>query len=187
VSAETGRNALAHCVECAYSPLRTPEAEAIALAGVARIARALPAVVGAPDDIAARTEMLEGAVLGGRCLQNASMGVHHGLSQLVGGRTGIPHGLANAVILPHAIRFNLDAVPEELARVGAALGDRGDPAGAATALLALLDLPTRLSECGVDEEDLEAVVRLSESSPNVQLNPKPVSPDDVRSILEAAF
>src|SRR5438067_4291009 len=187
VSAETGMNALAHCVECAYSPHRTPEAEAIALAGAARIARALPAVVDAPDDIAARTAMLEGAVLGGRCLQNASMGVHHGLSQLVGGRTGIPHGLANAVILPHAIRFNLDAVPEELARIGAALGDPDDPAGAATALVTRLGLPTRLSDCGVDEEDLEAVVRLSESSPNVQLNPKPVSPEDVRSILEAAF
>jgi alcohol dehydrogenase class IV len=113
--------------------------------------------------------------------------VHHGLAQLVGGRTGIPHGLANAVILPHAIRFNLDAVPDELARVGAALGDRDDPAGAATALVTRLGLPTRLSDCGVDEEDLEAIVRLSESSPNVQLNPKPVSPEDVRSILEAAF
>src|SRR5437660_6278943 len=152
VSAETGMNALAHCIECAYSPYRTPEADAIALAGIAVIARALPAVVDAPDDLAARTAMLEGAVLGGRCLQNASMGVHHGLSQLVGGRTGIPHGLANAVILPHAIRFNLDAVPEELARIGAALGDPDDPAGAATALVTRLGLPTRLSDCRCGEE-----------------------------------
>ena len=71
-----------------------------------------PRVVDDPDDLDARADMLEGAVLGGRCLQNGSMGVHHGLAQLVGGRTGIPHGLANAMILPHAIRFNADAVPD---------------------------------------------------------------------------
>ena len=187
VSAETGMNALAHCVECAYSPYRSPEAEAIALAGARRIADALPRVVKAPDDIHARTDMLAGAVLGGRCLQNASMGVHHGLAQLVGGRTGIPHGLANAVILPHAMRFNLDAVPDELARIGAELGNRDDPAGAVASLVEELGLPARLSDCGVDDDDLDAVVRLSESSPNIKLNPKPVTPDDARAILEAAW
>src|SRR5437868_10460363 len=74
VSAETGMNALAHGVECAYSPRRTPEAEAVALACVRRVASALPTVVDDPTDLEARTLMLEGAVLGGRCLQNASMG-----------------------------------------------------------------------------------------------------------------
>src|SRR5205085_9739400 len=66
VSAETGMNALAHCVEAAYSPVRTPEAEAIALAGAATIHRALPAVVLRPDDLDARTAMLEGSALAGR-------------------------------------------------------------------------------------------------------------------------
>jgi len=178
-------NALAHCVECAYSPTRTPEAEAVALAGARRIAAALPEVVDDPADLGARTEMLAGAVLGGRALQNASMGVHHGLSQLVGGRTGIPHGLANAVILPHAVRFNADAV--ELTRIGEALGNPSDPAGAIERLLFRLRLPTRLSECGVSEEDVEVVARLSQSNHNVAANPKPVSEDDARSILEAAF
>ena len=60
--------------------------------------------------------MLEGAALGGRCLQNGTMGIHHGLAQLVGGRTGIPHGLANAIILPHAMRYNADVVPDAIAR-----------------------------------------------------------------------
>jgi maleylacetate reductase len=185
VSAETGMNALAHCVECAYSPTRTPEAEAVALAGARRIAAALPEVVDDPADLGARTEMLAGAVLGGRALQNAAMGVHHGLSQLVGGRTGIPHGLANAVILPHAVRFNADAV--ELTRIGEALGSPSDPAGAIERLLFRMHLPTRLSECGVTEEDLDVVARLSQSNHNVAANPKPVSEDDARSILEAAF
>ena len=68
VSAETGMNALAHCVEAVYSPRRTPEAEAIALAGVRRLARALPAVVDDPDDVEARTDALAGAALAGRSL-----------------------------------------------------------------------------------------------------------------------
>ena len=85
-------NALAHCVEAIYSPTRTPEAEAIAVAGARRIFHALPLVVDDPGDVDVRGSMLEGAALAGRALHNGAMGVHHGLSQLVGGRTGIPHG-----------------------------------------------------------------------------------------------
>ena len=187
VRAETGMNALAHCVECAYSPARTAEAEAIAVAGAGRIAAALPAAVEQPDDVDAATAMLAGAVLAGRALQNATMGVHHGLSQLVGGRTGISHGLANAVILPHAMRFNADAVPAELRLIGEALGAPDDPAAAIEALTARLGLPARLSDCGVDDDDIDAVVRLAEGNGNVRNNPKPVGEEGAHSILEAAF
>src|SRR4051812_46618135 len=178
VSAETGMNALAHCVECAYSLTRTPEAEAIALAGTRRIASSLPAVVDDPVDLLARTQMLAGAVLGGRALQNASMGVHHGLAQLVGGRTGVAHGLANAIILAHAMRFNAGAVPEDMRRIGDALGDADDPAGAVDRLLERIGLPSSLSDVGVTDEDIDAVVRLSQSNYSVQSNPRPVSEDD---------
>jgi maleylacetate reductase len=187
VSAETGMNALAHGIECAYSPARTPEAEAVALAAVERISIALPDVVDNPTDLPARTAMLAGAALGGRCLQNASMGVHHGLAQLVGGRTGIPHGLANAVLLAHALRFNLDAIGTMAYRLGVALGDPDDPAGAVDRLRERLGLPDTLSECGVTEDDVDAVVRLSQGNGNVRNNPRPASEDDVRALLDAAF
>ena len=189
VSAETGMNALAHGVEAAYSPGRTPEAEAIALACITGVASSLPDVVDDPIDPEARARMLSASVLGGRCLQNAGMGVHHGLAQLVGGRTGMPHGLANAVLLAHALRFNAGdpALYEPLARIGAALGDEGDPAGAVDRLRERLDLPARLSDCGFTEEDLDAVVRMSQSSPSIKGNPRPVSEDEARQILEAAW
>jgi maleylacetate reductase len=185
VSAETGMNALAHCIEAAWSPVRTPEAEAIALAGCAQIFRWLPRVVEQPGDLEARTAMLAASVLAGRCLQNSSMGVHHGLAQLVGGRTAIPHGLANAVILPHAIRFNAEVVPEAVARLSAAAGI-DDLAVAVEGLLGRLGLPTRLSECGVVDDDLDAVARMSQSSPSVRANPRPVSEEDARAVLAAA-
>jgi maleylacetate reductase len=186
VSAETGMNALAHCVEAAWSPHRTPEAEAVALAGARRIFHALPLVVDEPDDIDIRAGMLEGAVLGGRCLQNASMGVHHGLSQMIGGRTGIAHGLANAIVLPHAVRFNADAVPDEVRRIGEAIGAPDDPAGAIADLVERLGLPSRLSDVGVGADDLDAIARMAPGNRNVAGNPRPVGEQDARAILEAA-
>jgi maleylacetate reductase len=187
VSAETGMNCLAHGVEAAWSPRRTPEAEAIALACIERVAEALPAVVADPVDLDARTRMLAGAALGGRCLQNASMGVHHGLSQLIGGRTGIPHGLANAIVLAHAIRYNAEAVPDAVRRIGMALGSPDDAAGAVDEFRASIGLPARLSECGVTEDDIDAVARMAAGNGNVQNNPRPVSEDDARALLLSCF
>ncbi|MEX2292822.1 MAG: iron-containing alcohol dehydrogenase [Acidimicrobiales bacterium] len=186
-SAETGMNALAHCVEAVWSPHRTPEAEAIALAGITRIRRALPTVVKDPGDLDARTSMFEGAFLGGRCLLNAGMGVHHGLAQLVGGRANIPHGLANAVLLSHSVRFNARAVPQAVAAIGEALGDRDDAPGAIDALRDELGLPGGLRAAGVAEDELPAVARLSQSNHNVARNPRPVSEQDALAILQAAW
>lgn len=188
VSAETGMNCLAHGVEAAWSPYRSPEAEAIAYACIERTVDALPRVVEDPDDLGARSDMLIAAILGGRCLHNASMGVHHGLSQLLGGRTGIPHGLANALILPHAIAFNAEAAPEEIRRIGRALGDEDDPAGAVTRLRERIGLPGGISDLGlVEDEDLAAVARLSQQNRSVRTNPRPVTEADALSILEAAW
>jgi maleylacetate reductase len=187
VSAETGMNALAHGVECAYSPTRTPEAEVLALACIRGVAAALPAVVDDPYDIDARTAMLRAAMLGGRALQNARTGVHHGLAQLVGGRTGVAHGLANAVLLAHAVRFNAEAAGDELLRIGDALGDPDDPAGAIDRLRERVGLPASLADCGVTIDDLDAIARMSGGSPSVGANVRPVSEDDAREILAAAY
>ena len=187
VSAETGMNALAHGVECAYSPNRSPEAAVLGLACVRAVAAALPDVIDDPFDIDARTRMLRGAMLGGRALQNATMGVHHGLAQLLGGRTGMSHGLANAVLLAHAVRFNAEEVPDEVARIGDALGDPDDAAGAIDRLRERLGLPGSLADCGVTIDDLDAIARMSGSSPAVQANPRPVTEDDARAILAAAY
>lgn len=187
VSAETGLDAIAHGVEVAWSPSRSVEAEALGLACIAAAADALPRVVDEPGDIGPRTDMLAAAMLGGRALQNASMGVHHGLAQLVGGRTGISHGLANAMILPHAMRFNADVIPTEIHRIGLAFGDPDDAAGAAARLVERLGLPGGLGECGVTEEDVEVVVRLAEGNRSVAANPRPVGEADARAILTAAL
>ncbi len=187
VSAQTGMNCLAHGVEAAFSPARSAEAEALALACVRGAAIALPLVVDDPDDLGARTAMLEAAVLGGRCLHNASVGIHHGLAQLIGGRTNMPHGLANAILLAHTTRFTAPAVPYQAARVGTALGDPDDAAGAIDRLRERLGLPGSLSSAGMDDDDLDAVVRMAVGSPVVAANPRPAGEDDIRGVLEAAW
>jgi maleylacetate reductase len=186
VSAETGMNALAHCVETLWATKRSPEAEAIALAGARRIVAALPLVIDDPEDVAVRASMFEGAVLGGRCLQNMSGGVHHGLAQLVGGRTGMAHGLANAVLLPHTIRFNQPHVPEAIARLGEAIGS-DDPATTIAELVARLGLPTQLGDCGATLEDVEAVAAQAPRHGPIAGNPVPVTQDDAHRILLDAY
>jgi maleylacetate reductase len=187
LSAETGMNALAHGVEAAYSAARSPEAEVLALACVQKVAAVLPAVVDDPFDIDARTQMLQGAMLGARSLHNAHMGVQHGLAQLLGGRTGIAHGLAHALLLSHALRFNMEAAPDDAERIGTALGDPDDPAGAIDRLRERLGLPGSLADCGVTIDDLDAVARMSGGNAAVQANPRPVAEDDARAILAAAY
>jgi alcohol dehydrogenase class IV len=187
VTAETGLNALAHCVEAAYGLQRSPEAEALAFAGAAQLHDALPRAVDRPDDLAARTDLLAAAALAARAVLNASTGVEHGLAQLLGGRTGIAHGLAHALVLPSAIRFNAPVVPEQIAAVAQALGGADDAAAAVEALRQRVGLSGRLRDVGVEEDDLDAVARLSVGHPAVGRNPRPVSEDDARAILAAAW
>ena len=189
LSAGSGMNCLAHGIECAWSPSRTPEAEAVALACIARTVTALPAVVDDPFDDEALLRMLEAACLGGRALQNATMGVHHGLAPLLGGRTGIAHGMANALVLSHAVAFNAadPLLADPLHRIATALGDPDDPVGAVDRLRARIGLPERLSDVGVTAADIDAVAAAAPGNGNVQNNPRAVTEDDAKAILLAAF
>lgn len=186
-SAATAITALAHCVEAAWSPRRSPEAEALALAGATRIVGAVTRVDDDPADVDARATLLEGAALASRAMANAAMGAHHGLAQLLGGRTAIPHGVAHAALLAHTMRFNADVVPDAMARLATAIGAEGDPADAVAGLVARLRLPASLSGLRVVAEDLEAVARLSQSHPAVQRNVRPVGEADALAILRDAW
>ena len=189
ISAGSGMNCLAHGIECAWSSRRTPEAEAVALACIGRTVQALPAVIDDPEDTDALLRMLEAACLGGRALQNAAMGVHHGLAQLLGGRTGIPHGTANALLLTHTVAFNAadPLLAGPLHRIATALGDPDDPAGAVDRLRARIGLPARLADVGVTVADIEAVAAGAPANANVQNNPRQVTEDDALAILRGAL
>jgi maleylacetate reductase len=193
ITASTGMNALAHCVEACYATDVNPAVPPVALEGIRRIARSLPRCVAAGDDIEARQELFSGAYLGAFSIANASMGLHHGLCHVIGARTGVAHGVLNAILLPHVMRFNADAVPDAMDAIARnfppPLAGEGR-VGAATAtatLLASLPVPQRLRDAGVPAEALEPIAREAAVSATVKANPKPVSESDVVQLLQAAW
>ena len=193
VTAATGMNALAHCVEACYSRDVNPVTPPVALEGIRRITRSLPLCVAAGDDLEARENLLTGAYLAAFSIANATMALHHGVCHVLGGRTGVAHGVLNAIMLPHVMRFNADAVPDAMGAIAGAM-DAGartrDADAAARATFALLDslpVPKRLRDTGIRAEVLEPVAREAAASPTVQANPKPVSESDLLELLRGAW
>lgn len=191
LSASTGSNAFAHCVEAVYSITRNPLSSAAALSGASIIYRALPRCVEQGADAEARGEMLQGAYLAGVSLANVTMGLHHGVCHVLGGTLGVAHGIANAIVLPHAIRFNADASAPELAQLARTLGidAQGDETaarelGTRVALwIRQLHLPARLREANVREQDLALIAQLAVTSKAVQNNPKKISESEMIEFL----
>lgn len=198
LTATTGINALAHCIEAVYSITRNPLSTAAALAGIRHITRALLRCHVTGDDIAARTEMLLGAHLAGTSLVTVAIGLHHGLCHVLGGTAGVPHGVANCIILPHAMRYNLAVTAPQLAQVAEAMGletagQSDEAAGEAAAqyvydLVAQLGQVQRLREVGVKESDLPGLAEMALKSKAVQNNPKPITEAaQTEAVLRAAW
>src|SRR5260370_36675977 len=105
MTASTGINALAHCIEALYSITRNPLSTAAALRGVQTIYSALPRCYAYGDNLEAPSQMLTGAFLAGTALAHVSMALNHGLCPVLAGTAGFPHGIANGIIFPDATRF----------------------------------------------------------------------------------
>lgn len=198
LTASSGINALAHCVEAVYSITRHPLSTAAALSGAQHIVHALQRCHSNGDDIEARTEMLIGSHLAAVSLCNVTMGLHHGLCHALGGTAGVPHGIANVIVLPHAMRFNLDVTAPQLAKIAEAFGlpinDRNAEAAAEAAaqriddLIGQMNLPQHLREVGVSRTDLPQLAQVALQSRAVQSNPKPIRDAvQIEALLEAMW
>jgi alcohol dehydrogenase class IV len=200
MTASTGINALAHCIEALYSITRHPFSTAAAISGVRYIVNALPRCYADGNDLDSRTEMLMGAHLAGASLASVAMGLHHGLCHVLGGMAGVPHGVANSIILPHAMRFNADATAPQLAPAVEAMGiaPNGRSAEAAVEaaaqkvydLVGQMNLPQHLRDAGVAlrEADLPRLAQFAFQSRTVQNNPKPITdPAQIEALLHAAW
>jgi len=198
VTASSGINALAHCIEALYSIGRNPLATAAARSAMEYIVKALPACTADGSDRDARGEMLVGSHLAGLALSATVMGLHHGLCHVLGGSANVPHGVANSIILPHAMRLNLDVAGPQLAQVARSMGFSADGEPDAAAARAAVDgvsqfigqlgLPQRLRDAGVKEEALPRLAQLALQSRAVQDNPKPLtSAAQAEDLLRAAW
>lgn len=184
MTASTGINALAHCIEALYSKTLNSISTAAAIDGVRHICNSLLICYQDGKNIDARAEMLLGAHLAGLSLASVSMGLHHGLCHVLGGSANVPHGVANAIILPHAIRFNAETTAQQLIPAAEAMkaSETGiSPKQVVEAmaekiyeLIQNMNLPQRLRDVAVDESDLPHLARLAFENGTVQNNPKPI-------------
>jgi maleylacetate reductase len=186
LTASSGMNAVAHCVEGLYGPGANPVTAALATEGLHRLAAGLVASVRDPADLAARGEALLGAHLAGSVLAVAGVAIHHQLCHVLGGALALDHADLNAVVLPHAVHFVAPAAPLEMARVEAALGaERGDAAGALHDLARALGAPASLAAIGMDAADLDLVAEAAAA--RVSQRPRPAGQAELRALLRAAW
>jgi maleylacetate reductase len=183
-SAGSAMNALAHCVEALYARERSEETDAQALAGARLISTWLPVVVQRGCDLEARRALLEGAMHAGAALR-AGMGLGHAMAQALGGRYGLAHGTMNAVCLPAALRYNREVAAQQIARLGAELGD-GDPLARVAGLSGLAG-PARLREYDVPRDELGAVAAAVAERPAAKANPRPAPAPAILALLEQTW
>jgi maleylacetate reductase len=185
LTATSGLNAVAHCVEALYSRDAEPVSALVAEHGLRLLASALPRAVRGPNDMAAREDALLGAYLAGWALASAGTALHHTLCHVLGGDHGLGHGDLHAVLLPYVVAFNAPATPEAMGRVARALGTE-DAVGGITDLAQTLGAPTSLRAIGMPEGGLGAAAERAGVAVGDR-NPRPVDPDDLRRLLEDAF
>jgi len=184
-SGGTALNALAHAAEALYVIGRNPTGDEQALEGARLIGQSLPTVLADGHDLDARTTLLQGAMHAGMALGAAGLGLGHAMAQAVGGRYGIPHGAANALCLPPALRFNQDVAADEIARFGEALGAE-DPI-ARTEALARLAGYERLRDLGVPEDELDEVAEATAVRAGALANPRPASAAEIAELFRSIY
>jgi alcohol dehydrogenase class IV len=193
LSAASGLNALAHCVEAFWAPRRNPISSLAAEEGIRALAAGLPAVYADPTDLAARSDLLYGAYLAGSAFAVAGSGLHHKICHALGGAFNLPHAQTHAIVLPEVLAFNAPAAPDAASRIGRALGashpdgnDKTDPVAALRALSADLGIPRGLRELGLREDQIEEIVELVAPAVPVD-NPRRADPAALREIIHAAW
>lgn len=194
--AASGMNALAHCVEAVYSTATQPLTDAFCLRGIGLIARYLPRAVKDRTDLEALGYVQVAACLSGMGVYSAWTGIHHAIVHVIGGRYKAPHAEIHALVLPYAMRWNLDAAVESHARMAREIGLEG--ADENSLALAVPDyvfdmnrrmgLPLRLRDLGVPHDGLGQLARDALDDYSIHTNPKPVTAAaQVLEVLEQAW
>jgi len=194
--AASGMNALAHCVEAVYSTETQPLTESYCLTGIGLIARYLPRAVQNAQDLEALSYVQVAACLSGMGVYSAWTGIHHAIVHVVGGRYKVPHAEIHAVMLPHAMRWNLDATISAHARMARQIGIDGADENALAAAVPehvfamnrRMGLPLKLRDLGVPRDGLKQLAIDALNDYSIHTNPKPVrAAEQVLEVLELAW
>lgn len=200
ITAATGIDAMVHAIEAyaSTSPNNNPISRALAREALGLMGAALETAVKSPQDPAARSDMLLGSMLAGQAFANSPVAAVHALAYPIGGHFKVPHGLSNALVLPHVLRFNAEVAPAPYADLASIafpdLAGLSTHAAAArfadelAALAARCGLPSGLSDVGISADDVPALARDAMNQTRLLVNnPRPVTFADAAAIYEAAL
>ena len=197
LTAATGMDALTHAVEAYVSTIATPVTDACAVKAIELVAENLRAAVANGQDMQARDNMCYAQYLAGMAFNNASLGHVHAMAHQLGGFYDLPHGVCNAILLPHVQRFNMIAKMDRFVDIAVAMGENVDGlsvrAAAEKALEAIqtlstdIGIPAGLDQLGVEEKDLKIMAENAQKDACGLTNPRCPNLDDVIQIYKNAL
>ena len=189
-----GLDALTHAIESYAARRASPMSRLYAREAFRLIRAALPRVLESGDDLEARSNMSQAALYAGIAVANAGAGAVHALAYPLGGRTEIPHGIANAILLPHVLRQNMATNPESYASLCTEQESRSARAqcnallDAVQGLLHSLKTPSHLAEIGMQDALLPALAKEAHATRRLMdNNARDYSPAEVLALYEAAW
>lgn len=197
ITAYTALDALSHAIESYVSKAANFLSDVQALAAIRGVTEHLFPALDHPGDVQAREGLARASLQAGLAFTNALLGATHAISHQIGGLTDLPHGLLNAIMLPHVMEFNAPVAAGRLADVAAALGvdtglmSPGEAADAATATVRALvgkaGLPSSLREVGVRITQIDDIAAHALDDAYIVTNPRPVLEEDARAICLTAW
>ena len=189
ITAGTGMDAFAHCLEAYCSPHYHPMSQGIALEGMRLVNDYLPRAYDDGTDLEARAHMMSAAAMGAVAFQKG-LGAIHALSHPVGAVYNTHHGTTNAVVMPAVLEFNRPAIEQRLEQAAAYLGIPNGYAGFCDHVLGLrvrLGIPDRLAEMGVGSDRLDDLTAMALEDPSVGGNPVPMTAENTRALFQAVI
>lgn len=199
ITAFTGMDALTHAIEGITSVGAEPISDALGLHAIRLISTYLPVAVEHPEDVEARGAMLIAATMAGMCFCNTMTGATHATAHALGALYGIPHGIANAIMLPWVMEFNLEENPQRYVMIADALGVdiKGEDAVASASRAAQavrrlkesIGLNETLKDFGVspDPQQLAPLVELAAGDGQISYNPRYVEESDLLMLFTKAI
>jgi len=201
ITAATGMDALTHAIEAFYCLQKNPVSDSFALSAISLIMRSLVKCVENGKDEQARLDMANAALVAGIAFSNSMVGVVHALAHATGGVCHVPHGVANAILLPYGMENNLDMRADVIAELAPHLCGKPVEGSAAQRARAAIDavraisaklntlcgLPLKLSDAGVTQDKLETIANAAVNDGALTYNPENVTAADALRILKQAF
>ena len=197
VTADTGMDALTHCIEAYTNKFAHPSVDIYALQGIRLIAANLEKAVKDGKDVEAREALAFGSLYGGLCLGPVNTAAVHALSYPLGGEFHIPHGLSNAILLPSVMKFNMPACPERYAEVALACGITAGQTTEETAqrgvdfiyrLADAVGIPNKLTALGIPQTAVDGMAKAAmEVQRLLKNNPREVTEQDALDIYNSLY